>query len=85
MHTVFVEFEFGGFARKAYEALQPELQASPSERSKIELSVDGGLLKLFIEAEDIVSLRAALNTWLRLIKVTEEMFLAQSAARGAPT
>jgi len=79
MHTVFVEFEFGGLAQKAFEALKPELQASPSERSKIELSVDGGLLKLFIEAEDIISLRAALNTWLRLIKITEEMFNARKA------
>ena len=79
MHTVFVEFEFGGLAPKAYEALQPELQATPSERSTVELKVDGGLLKLFIEAEDIISLRAALNTWLRLIKVTEEMFNARRA------
>ncbi len=77
MHTVFVEFEFGNLADKAYESLRPELQASPSERSRIELSAEGGLLKLFIEAEDIISLRAALNTWLRLIKIVEEMFDAQ--------
>ena len=73
MHTVFVEFEFGPRADKALEALKPELQASPSERSKIELRCDGGLLRLFIEAEDIISLRAAVNTWLRLIKIVEEM------------
>ncbi len=73
MHTVYVEFGFGPLTRKAYEALEPELQASPSERSKIELKEEEGQLKLFIEAEDIVSLRAALNTWLRLIKITEEM------------
>ncbi len=73
MHTVYVEFGFGPLAGKVYEALKPELQAPPSERSRIELSMEGGLLKLFIEAEDIISLRAALNTWLRLIKVAEEM------------
>lgn len=77
MHTVFVEFDFGGLADKAYESLKPELQAVPSERSKIELTVEGGLLKLFIEAEDIISLRAALNTWLRLIKIAEEMLQAR--------
>lgn len=60
-------------AQKAYEALGPELQASPSERSKIELKREGGLLKLFVEAEDVISLRATLNTWLRLIKIAEEM------------
>ena len=73
MHTVYVEFEFGPLAGNVYEALEPELQASPSERSRIELSREGGQLKLFIEAEDIISLRAALNTWLRLIKIAEEM------------
>ena len=73
MHTVFVEFEFGDLAAMAYEALKPELQATPSERSRVELKTEGGLLKLFIEAEDIISLRAALNTWLRLIKIAEEM------------
>ena len=74
MHTVLVEFEFGGLSEKIFESLKPELQATPSERSKIKLNVEGGLLKLFIEAEDIISLRAALNTWLRLIKIAEEMF-----------
>ena len=72
MHTVFIELELLG-ARKVYEALRPELQASPSDRSAISLAVDGGLLKLSIEAEDVISLRAAINTWLRLIKIAEEM------------
>jgi KEOPS complex subunit Pcc1 len=73
VHTVYVEFGFGPLADVVYEALKPELQASPSERSRIELSRKGGQLKLLIEAEDIISLRAALNTWLRLIKIAEEM------------
>ncbi len=73
MHTVFIELEFGPMAGKVYEALGPELQASPSERSRIELRREGSLLKLFVEAEDLISLRAAINTWLRLIKIAEEM------------
>jgi len=73
MHTVFVEFAFGPQAAKVHEALKPELQAAPSGRSRIELKQGGGLLTLFIEAEDIISLRAALNTWLRLIKIAGEM------------
>jgi KEOPS complex subunit Pcc1 len=78
VHTVFVEFEFGDLATMAYEALKPELRATPSERSRVELKTEGGLLKLFIEAEDIISLRAALNTWLRLIKIAEEMLETKS-------
>jgi KEOPS complex subunit Pcc1 len=77
LHTVYVEFGFGPLAEEAYEALKPELQASPSGRSRIKMSIEGGLLRLFIEAEDIVSLRAALNTWLRLIKIAEEMLKTQ--------
>jgi KEOPS complex subunit Pcc1 len=73
VHTVFIELEFGHLTGKVYEALKPELQASPSERSRVGLKEEGGLLKLFIEAEDVISLRAALNTWLRLIKIAEEM------------
>ncbi len=73
MHTVYVELELGPLAGKAYEALGPELQATPSERSRIRLGEEGGRLKLFIEAEDVISLRAALNTWLRLIKIAEAM------------
>lgn len=73
MHTVYIELNFGAGADKVFEALKPELQASPSERSRIELSRESGQLKLFIEAEDIISLRAALNTWLRLVKIAEEM------------
>ncbi|AFC99623.1 Uncharacterized protein conserved in archaea [Methanocella conradii HZ254] len=76
MHTLFVEFEFGPLTGKVYEALKPELQASPSERSRVELTQEGGLLRLFVEAEDIVSLRAAANTWLRLVRIAEEMLNA---------
>lgn len=73
MHTVFLEFEFGDRANIVYESLRPELEAVPSERSKANLSVQEGRLNLFITAEDIISLRAAVNTWLRLIKIAEEM------------
>ncbi len=80
MHTVFIELEFGPVADDVYDAIKPELQASPPGRSRVELNREGGLLKLFVEAEDIVSLRAALNTWLRLIKIAEEMLSMQKSA-----
>jgi len=73
MHTILVEFEFGRPARPVYESLLPELQALPSERSKVSLEGSGDTLKLLIIAEDVVSLRAAVNTWLRLIKIAEDM------------
>ena len=73
MHTVFLEFEFGQLAAIVYESLKPELAAVPSERSKVEMSVHEGRLNLLITAEDIISLRAAVNTWLRLVRIAEEM------------
>ena len=73
MHALAIVLDFGDRARAVYESLKPELNASPSERSKIDLRLDGGALTMMIEAEDIVSMRAAINTWLRLVKIAEEM------------
>lgn len=53
-------------------ALGPEAQ-DPIQRSEIVLEAcDEGLL-LKIEGEDLVSLRAALNTWIRLIDIALDM------------
>lgn len=42
-------------------------------RTKASLSSDQSSIRLRIEGEDIVSIRAALNTWIRLIKIAFEM------------
>ena len=73
MHTLTVEFDLGPAARPVYESLGPELHAVPSDRSKVDVELCDGVLKLFIAAEDIVSMRAAMNTWIRLIRISEEM------------
>ena len=53
-------------------ALGPEAE-DPVQRSEISLEAcDGGLL-LRIQGEDLVSLRAALNTWIRLIDIALKM------------
>jgi KEOPS complex subunit Pcc1 len=73
MHTLSVEFDLGPHARPVYESLGPELQEIPSERSKVNFELSGDVLKMFVAAEDIVSMRAAVNTWLRLIRISEDM------------
>jgi KEOPS complex subunit Pcc1 len=73
LHALTIALEFGDRARAVYESLKPELHASPSERSTIDLRLDDGVLTMLIKAEDIVSMRAAINTWLRLVKIAEEM------------
>ncbi len=65
-------FDFGEGASTIYHALLPEtLEEFP--RSRAALSADSGTLHLIVDAEDVTALRAALNTWLRLIKVACEM------------
>ncbi len=56
-----------------FESILPELSDSPSKRSEIELKMDGNSLRICICTDDVVMLRASLNTWLRLIKTACDM------------
>lgn len=59
-------------SQEIYEALAPE-QDDDIHRSNVELVKGDCFVRLKIQAEDVVSLRAALNTWIRLIKIAIEM------------
>ncbi|HDJ38202.1 MAG TPA: hypothetical protein ENF24_03330 [Methanosarcinales archaeon] len=72
MESAEFRFDFGENAVLIYRALVPEVEAT-FPRSRAELSVAEGELHLTVAAEGIAALRAALNTWLRLIKVACEM------------
>jgi KEOPS complex subunit Pcc1 len=74
------EFDAGKDARIIYEALLPELEED-YQRTKTTLALNGGILTLNVEANDIISMRAALNGWLRLIKITYEMCSFSSNAQ----
>ncbi len=53
------------------DALTPEVQRQIGSRSKVALAAeDGQTLVLFVEAQDTVALRAALNAYLRWIAST---------------
>ena len=54
------------------QSICPELDNAPSDRSRVSLSVDDSVLRIDVEADDAVMLRAAVNTWLRLVKTAEE-------------
>ncbi len=71
---VLAEFEFdaGRSSGMMYEALLPELSGD-YQRTKTTLKLLDNSLVLNVEANDLVSMRAALNGWLRLIKITYEM------------
>ena len=55
-----------------FQALRPELE-DELQRSRVGLTLGQGFIRLRIEGDDIVSIRAALNTWLRLVKIVFEM------------
>ncbi len=52
------------------DALTPEAQRQIGARSKVTLAAEGQILVLFVEAQDTVALRAALNAYLRWINST---------------
>ena len=55
-----------------YRALEPELN-DELHRSNVEMRLCEGSLVLLVRGDDVVSLRAALNTWIRLVKIAIEM------------
>lgn len=61
-----------GDVQVVYRSLKPEMEAS-HQRSATELEIQSNSLLLRIYSDDLVSMRAALNGWLRLIKIAVEM------------
>jgi KEOPS complex subunit Pcc1 len=61
-----------------FRAVRPEADEI-GLRSEARVSLEAGRLVLTVDAADIVALRAALNMWLRLINVADEV---QSLGRG---
>ncbi len=55
-----------------YRALALEAE-DQIQRSDVSLEIVEEGIKLGVKSEDVVSLRAALNTWIRLVKITWEM------------
>ena len=71
-HTAAFTFRTPG-AREIFRSLGPEMEEI-GQRSEARVTLAGeGTLVLSVTAEDISSLRAALNMWLRLISVAGEM------------
>ncbi len=66
------EFDFGGSSRIIYESLLPEL-AQEYQRTRSTLGLEKDTLILKVESNDIVSMRAALNGWLRLVRISCQM------------
>lgn len=59
-------------AEEIFQALKPELE-DELQRSRVSLDLGEGFVRLRVDGDDIVSIRAALNTWLRLVKIAFEI------------
>ena len=59
-------------AHEIYRALLPELD-DDLHRSSVAVDCEDDFIRLEVKGEDVVSLRAALNTWIRLVKIAFEM------------
>jgi tRNA threonylcarbamoyladenosine modification (KEOPS) complex Pcc1 subunit len=55
------------------QALEPEIKLTSSSRSKVSLSTEGNKLILHLEAKDSSAMRAAVNSYLRLIDVAMKL------------
>ncbi len=59
-------------AKIIYSALSPEME-DEIHRSNVDLAICADSIRLELRGSDVVSLRAALNTWMRLLKIAFEM------------
>ncbi len=71
------EFEFDDDVAKleaVYKAVKEEwADETDKRRSFVNIELKGSKLCIHIRGDDVVRLRAAVNTWLRLVKIAEEM------------
>ena len=68
------EFEFcTPKAPIIYSSLLPEVEKTKRSEVRLEKNDKDEKIKLYVRASDITILRASLNTWLRLIKIADEI------------
>lgn len=73
LHEVMFRFTTS-HAQQIFKSLAPELSDDVNPRSTTRCWLEGeDNLVLHVEAQDIAALRAALNMFLRLINVADEM------------
>jgi len=57
-----------------YESIIEERENGRDKtRSSVDLALNGNTLRVYMRGDDIIRLRAVANTWLRLLKVADEM------------
>ncbi len=68
-----MEFENPWEAEVILKSLEPEITSAPSQRSSTNLKLVNNILKMEIDAADLTSLRAAINSYLRWIRLSYDV------------
>jgi KEOPS complex subunit Pcc1 len=68
-----IEFENSKEAEIVLKSIKPEINGSPSDRTSVKINIRDNTMKLIINAQDTASFRAALNSYLRWIKLSNEV------------
>lgn len=77
MHTAALRFEYRSPAAAAHveAALDVEIGEIDGDRATASLRREENAIAIGIEADDVVALRAGLNTWQTLVEVAERMLV----------
>lgn len=68
-----IDFENPVDAEIVLKSIKPEMNGSPSDRTSVTLDIQDNILKIVINSQDTTSFRAALNSYLRWIKLSNEV------------
>jgi KEOPS complex subunit Pcc1 len=68
-----IEFSSPEEAEIVLRSIKPEINGSPSDRTSVRVKINDSTLKIVIDAQDTVSFRASLNSYLRWIKLSNEV------------
>lgn len=61
-------------AQVVFDSVNPEIISSPSQRSSMEMAIDGKTIFIKIKSKDSASFRASLNSSIKWILLSIEVF-----------
>jgi len=68
-----VEFDDDNEAKIVYNSILPEIEAESNQRSITNINLNKDKIIINITSQDIVSFRASINSYVRWIKLSEEI------------
>lgn len=60
-------------AEAVYRSILPELESTVTDRSSVNVELRDSSLVMRVSADDVISMRSTLNTWLRLVQIAHDV------------